>query len=575
MAVLPVACLCREKQRILSCASPGWMDGYMDRHKNKERHVFTQILQSLSLAKRLTAGFATVLVLLVAVALTGIYAMRVLGQKVQTIVQVNNAKTELANDLLNAMDSLAVQTRSVALFANLETDIDGKQAEAEVNLAKSAQKKYLETEKRLADLLASAQSTDAERALLDDVMKASKVAMPEIAEAVQQGSDRDTVAAVLTLDNRVRPPETIMRQKVVELLQLQRKLSDEANAEVASLERRNQVISVVLVLVALVIGGGLGWSITNSVTQPIGRAVVVAERIADGDLTSEVEVRIQDETGRLLAAIGAMQARLRELVGGIRQAADSIEMASTEVAMGNQDLSHRTEQAASNLQQTAGAMHNLTHSVVHSADSAKQANQLASTAAHVAERGGAVVAEVVSTMDEINASSKRIADIIGVIDGIAFQTNILALNAAVEAARAGEQGRGFAVVASEVRSLAGRSAEAAREIKGLINVSVERVGRGAQLVGTAGSTMTEIVDSVQRVNATIGEITAAASSQSAGIGEINASISALDQMTQQNSALVEESAAAAESLKEQAARLTQVVSAFKLERTGQALVQLR
>lgn len=575
MAVLPVACLCREKQRILSCASPGWMDGYIDRHKNKERHVFTQILQSLSLAKRLTAGFATVLVLLVAVALTGVYAMRVLGQKVQTIVQVNNAKTELANDLLNAMDSLAVQTRSVALFANLETDIDGKQAEAEVNLAKSAQKKYLETEKRLADLLASAQSTDAERALLDDVMKASKVAMPEIAEAVQQGSDRDTVAAVLTLDNRVRPPETIMRQKVVELLQLQRKLSDEANAEVASLERRNQVISVVLVLVALAIGGGLGWSITNSVTQPIGRAVVVAERIADGDLTSEVEVRIQDETGRLLAAIGAMQARLRELVGGIRQAADSIEMASTEVAMGNQDLSHRTEQAASNLQQTAGAMHNLTHSVVHSADSAKQANQLASTAAHVAERGGAVVAEVVSTMDEINASSKRIADIIGVIDGIAFQTNILALNAAVEAARAGEQGRGFAVVASEVRSLAGRSAEAAREIKGLINVSVERVGRGAQLVGTAGSTMTEIVDSVQRVNATIGEITAAASSQSAGIGEINASISALDQMTQQNSALVEESAAAAESLKEQAARLTQVVSAFKLERTGQALVQMR
>lgn len=537
--------------------------------------MFTQILQSLSLAKRLTVGFATVLVLLVAVALTGVYAMRVLGQKVQTIVQVNNAKTELANDLLNAMDSLAVQTRSVALFANLETDIDGKQAEAEVNLAKSAQKKYLETEKRLADLLASAQSTDAERALLDDVMKASKVAMPEIAEAVQQGSDRDTVAAVLTLDNRVRPPETIMRQKVVELLQLQRKLSDEANAEVESLERRNQVISVVLVLVALAIGGGLGWSITNSVTQPIGRAVVVAERIADGDLTSEVEVRIQDETGRLLAAIGAMQARLRELVGGIRQAADSIEMASTEVAMGNQDLSHRTEQAASNLQQTAGAMHNLTHSVVHSADSAKQANQLASTAAHVAERGGAVVAEVVSTMDEINASSKRISDIIGVIDGIAFQTNILALNAAVEAARAGEQGRGFAVVASEVRSLAGRSAEAAREIKGLINVSVERVGRGAQLVGTAGSTMTEIVDSVQRVNATIGEITAAASSQSAGIGEINASISALDQMTQQNSALVEESAAAAESLKEQAARLTHVVSAFKLERTGQALVQLR
>ena len=532
--------------------------------------MFAQILQSLSLAKRLTVGFATVLILLVAVALISAYSMHALGQKVQTIVQVNNAKTELANDLLSAMDSLAVQTRSVALFANLETDIDGKKAQAEVNLAKAAQKKYLETEKKLAELLATAQSSDAERALLNDVLKASKVAMPEITDAVQQGSDRDTVAAVLTLDNRVRPPETIMRQKVQELVTLQRKLTDDANAEVASLERQNQVVSVVLVLFALALGGGLGWSITNSVTQPIGRAVVVAERIADGDLTSEVEVRIHDETGRLLAAIRAMQARLRELVGGIRQAADSIEVASSEVAMGNQDLSQRTEQTASNLQQTAASMHNLTSSVVHSAESARQANQLASTAASVAERGGTVVAEVVSTMDEINASSKRIADIIGVIDGIAFQTNILALNAAVEAARAGEQGRGFAVVASEVRSLAGRSAEAAREIKSLINVSVERVERGAQLVGHAGSTMTEIVDSVKRVNATIGEITEAASHQSAGIGEINASIGSLDQMTQQNSALVEESAAAAESLREQAQRLTQVVSTFKLERLSAA-----
>ncbi|MFO1261952.1 MAG: methyl-accepting chemotaxis protein [Rhodoferax sp.] len=528
--------------------------------------MFAQILQSLSLAKRLTVGFATVLVLLVAVALISAYSMHALGQKVQTIVQINNAKTELANDLLSAMDSLAVQTRSVALFANLETDIDGKKAEAEVNLAKAAQKKYIETEKKLADLLASDQSSDAERTLLAEVMKASKVAMPEVSEAIQQGSDRDTVAAVLTLDNRVRPPETIMRQKVQELVTLQRKLTDDANAEVAGLERQNQVVSVVLVLFALALGGGLGWSITNSVTQPIGRAVVVAERIADGDLTSEVEVRIHDETGRLLAAIRAMQARLRELVGGIRQAADSIEVASSEVAMGNQDLSQRTEQTASNLQHTAASMHTLTSSVVHSAESARQANQLASTAASVAERGGTVVAEVVSTMDEINASSKRIADIIGVIDGIAFQTNILALNAAVEAARAGEQGRGFAVVASEVRSLAGRSAEAAREIKSLINVSVERVERGAQLVGHAGSTMTEIVDSVKRVNATIGEITEAASHQSAGIGEINASIGSLDQMTQQNSALVEESAAAAESLREQAQRLTQVVSTFKLER---------
>ena len=525
-------------------------------------------LKSLSLAKRLTAGIATVLLLLVAVAATSAYSMRVLGQKVQTIVQVNNAKTEVANDLLSSIDALAIQTRSVALFANLETDLDGKQAAAEVGLAKAAEQKYLETEKKLTALLAQPQSSDAERALMADVAGAAKVALPEIREAVQQGSDRDTVAAVLTLTNRVRPQETKMRQKVLELVLLQRKLTDDANAEVARLERQTQVVSVVLVVFALALGGAIGWGITNSVTQPIGRAVVVAERIADGDLSSEIEVRIHDETGRLLEAIRSMQERLRSLVGGIRQAADSIEMASSEVAMGNQDLSQRTEQAASNLQQTAQSMDQLTNIVMRSAESAKQANQLASTAASVAARGGSVVAEVVTTMDEINASSKKIADIIGVIDGIAFQTNILALNAAVEAARAGEQGRGFAVVAAEVRSLAGRSAEAAREIKSLIVASVERVERGAKLVGDAGSTMTDIVGSVKRVNDTIGEITSAASSQSAGISEINSSIAALDQMTQQNSALVEESAAAAESLKEQAARLAQVVSTFKLDRSG-------
>ena len=537
-----------------------------------------QTLRSLSLAKRLTAGFATVLLLLVAVAASGAYSMRVLGQKVQTIVQVNNAKTEVANDLLSSMDALAIQTRSVALFANLETDLDGKQAAAEVGLAKSAEQKYLATEKKLTELLAQPQSSDAERALLADVAAAAKVALPEIREAVQQGSDRDTVAAVLTLTNRVRPQETKMRQKVLELVLLQRRLTDEANAEVARLERQTQLVSVVLVVFALALGGAIGWGITSSVTQPIGRAVVVAERIADGDLSSEIEVRIHDETGRLLEAIRSMQERLRSLVGGIRQAADSIEMASSEVAMGNQDLSQRTEQAASNLQQTALSMDQLTNIVMRSAESAKQANQLALTAANVAARGGTVVAEVVTTMDEINASSKKIADIIGVIDGIAFQTNILALNAAVEAARAGEQGRGFAVVAAEVRSLAGRSAEAAREIKTLIVASVERVERGAKLVGDAGRTMTDIVGSVKRVNDTIGEITSAASSQSAGISEINSSIAALDQMTQQNSALVEESAAAAESLKEQAARLTQVVSTFKLDRSDgpsvdRALVQ--
>jgi methyl-accepting chemotaxis protein len=248
----------------------------------------------------------------------------------------------------------------------------------------------------------------------------------------------------------------------------------------------------------------------------------------------------------------------------VRSATDSINTASAEIASGNQDLSARTEQAASNLEETAASMEQLTSTVRQSADSARQANQLASSASEIAVRGGNVVGQVVTTMNEINASSKKISDIIGVIDGIAFQTNILALNAAVEAARAGEQGRGFAVVAAEVRSLAQRSAQAAKEIKGLIGSSVDRVEAGSRLAAEAGQTMSEIVGSVQRVSDIIGEITAASGEQSDGIGQVNVAVSQLDQMTQQNAALVEESAAAAESLKDQATRLAQVVQVFRI-----------
>jgi methyl-accepting chemotaxis protein len=285
-----------------------------------------------------------------------------------------------------------------------------------------------------------------------------------------------------------------------------------------------------------------------------------------------VEVRIFDETGRLLQAIASMQDRLKDLVGGIRQSAHSIKTASSEVASGNLDLSSRTEEAASNLQDTAQSMARLTSIVSQTAQSARRADQLASSAAQVAARGGSVVAEVVNTMGEINTSSNKISDIISVIDGIAFQTNILALNAAVEAARAGEQGRGFAVVASEVRTLAGRSAQAAKEIKMLINASVERVERGTHLVADAGKTMGEIVNSVQLVSTTIAEITASTAEQSEGLDRINAAISALDGVTQQNSALVEEGAAAAESLKEQASQLDDAVSAFKLDRVNRVPV---
>ena len=328
-----------------------------------------------------------------------------------------------------------------------------------------------------------------------------------------------------------------------------------------------QTLGLFAVVVGLAIALIVPATLANmaSICRPLEAAGRTARRIADGDLTGHIDTRGSDETSQLQRDLAHMQESLRRMVSQVRLSTDSIALASTEVAQGNADLSSRTEQAASSLQQTASSMEQLTGTVKQSADSAAQANQLAASAASVAQRGGHVVSQVVCTMDEINTSSKKIADIIGTIDGIAFQTNILALNAAVEAARAGEQGRGFAVVASEVRSLAQRSAEAAKEIKALIGASVEKVSTGSRLVRDAGSTMDEIVASVQRVTDIIGEISAATSEQSTGIGEVNSAVNQLDRMTQQNAALVEQSAAAAESLKDQASKLATAVSTFRLE----------
>ncbi|MCE2660162.1 MAG: methyl-accepting chemotaxis protein [Rubrivivax sp.] len=321
-------------------------------------------------------------------------------------------------------------------------------------------------------------------------------------------------------------------------------------------------------LLAVGLAGLFGYLVTVSITRPLNRAVEVADNIAGGDLTNHIDVTTKDETGQMLQALDEMQSSLSRTVGQVRGSADSVATASAQIAQGNQDLSGRTEEQASALQQTAATMEELGTTVRNNADSAKQANQLAQSATAVATQGGALVSKVVTTMQGINDSSRKIGDIIGVIDSIAFQTNILALNAAVEAARAGEQGRGFAVVASEVRSLAQRSADAAKEIKNLISRSVEQVEQGTVLVDQAGKTMGEIVGSSQRVSDIVAEITSASVEQSSGVQQVGEAVTQMDQATQQNAALVEESAAAAESLKGQAQGMVKAMAVFKLSTEG-------
>ncbi|HIV71821.1 MAG TPA: HAMP domain-containing protein [Candidatus Aquabacterium excrementipullorum] len=334
---------------------------------------------------------------------------------------------------------------------------------------------------------------------------------------------------------------------------------------VAAMQRASLEGTIGLFAVAFGLSALLCFLISRAIANPLEQAVQVAQAVAEGDLTRETRAQGKDEVAQLMHALGQMVARLRSVVSEVRNGVESVSTASSQIAMGNADLSQRTEEQASNLQQTAASMEQLTSTITQNAEAAAQASHLASRASEAARKGGDVVSNVVVTMNDISGSSRQISDIIGVIDGIAFQTNILALNAAVEAARAGEQGRGFAVVAGEVRTLAQRSAQAAKEIKQLIGESVQKVEAGVELVSSAGKTMGEIVGEVKRVSDLIGEISAASREQSQGVSQVGDAVQQLDQVTQQNAALVEEAAAAADSMKQQATHLAQVVSVFKVD----------
>ncbi|WP_062685511.1 methyl-accepting chemotaxis protein, partial [Achromobacter denitrificans] len=368
----------------------------------------------------------------------------------------------------------------------------------------------------------------------------------------------------LDLNDAGSAANTALREAVGEVLAFVDKATDDLVAQAAVAHGVSRTVTIVMLAIALALALGCWIFINRTVLRPLHEAGSHFDKISAGDFTARIEVRSTNEIGHLFAAIKRMQESLTRTVSAVRRGVDEINVGSREISAGNTDLSSRTEQQAASLEETAASMEELASTVKQNADNARQANQLAASASDVAERGGSAVSEVVSTMQEISASSRKISEIVSVIDGIAFQTNILALNAAVEAARAGEQGKGFAVVAGEVRSLAQRSAQAAKEIKGLIEDSVTKVGAGSQQVERAGATMQEIVASVKRVTDIMGEISAASEEQSSGIDQVNRAVSQMDEVTQQNAALVEEAAAAAGSLQEQAQRLAEAVSVFKI-----------
>ena len=516
--------------------------------------MIRRLFAGRTIGQRLTVVLSLVLLIAFTGSGLGYWALSRVAAETATMYQSTLVNERLAADWYRNITNGVNRTSAIAVSA------DPSLAQFFATTAAESTKQSTELQKALDQRLSSPQ----ERKLFEELSEARKgyLSSRDAVTAAKKAGNAEEARQIF--DSKFQPAAGRFQDAIKAIVQTQRDQLDDAATRVEAANRTARAGLVVFALCALGVGAALAVWLTRSITGPLREAVSVADAIGHFDLTRSITPRSNDETGQLLRSLKTMQDALLKMIGEVRGSTDSISTASAEIAVGNMDLSARTEQTASNLQQAAASMMQLTGTVRQTAESATTANQLASSAAEVARRGGSVVAEVVSTMDDISQSSRRINDIIGTIDGIAFQTNILALNAAVEAARAGEQGRGFAVVAAEVRSLAQRSASAAKEIKTLIGASAERVESGSKLVRDAGTTMGDIVSSVQRVSDIIGEITAASREQSDGIGQINGAVSQLDQMTQQNAALVEEAASAAESLKDQSGRLSAAIGVFRL-----------
>ncbi|MGC4394990.1 methyl-accepting chemotaxis protein [Hydrogenophaga sp. T2] len=511
-------------------------------------------LNDLKVANRLAIAFGLVLLITALMAGIGVWRLQELAQTTQQLATTENEKLRMAMQWRQTIDLNWERTRAAALDSDTS-----RMPEWQARMDKTSEL-TVASRKRLVELVTSAQGKD-QIAAIDAAREAYRTPRAELLKRRMVGED---VSAALQRD--LRPLAETYLQSIEKLEEFQRAAYDQALADAHANAAQGRVILIAGGVIAVLLGAAAAFVLSRSITVPLARAAESARRIADGDLTSTIHSEGRDEAAQLLQALQGMQHKLAQVVSRVRSNAEGVATASAQIAQGNNDLSARTEQQASALEETAASMEELSSTVRLNAENAQQANQLAMSASTVAAQGGEVVAQVVDTMKTINDSSRRIADITSVIDGIAFQTNILALNAAVEAARAGEQGRGFAVVAGEVRNLAQRSAEAAKEIKELIGASVERVEQGSALVDRAGSTMTEVVASIRRVTDIVGEISAASSEQSSGVAQVGEAVTQMDQATQQNAALVEESAAAATSLNGQAAQMLESVSVFRLPR---------